>query len=1123
MKKIYCLVLFIMIVNFTLWAQQSPYEIPEIIPPSANAQAFMRYGEIPVDYSTGVPNIEIPIYTVEEKKIKIPISISYHASGIKVNDVASEVGLGWVLNAGGIVSRTVFGAKDELINGQRYFKTARQLRDTLNAVGDYYDKSSNCYPKIRWFEEYMLNSFPNEDPISDRFFYKLPGSASGVFRCSYLSDSIITLPYRPLKIQKIVSNAPLKPEISEIKITDENGTIHTFHLLYSDYAGSEWYLKEMVSVDGVDTVKFEYEVPAERHGFMLRTEIYNKSIDGGIFSGNTCKPNVDIFPFIEYSGGSSINVNTPLLLRIVSSNSIIKFTYDERIDDFGGKLKVKKLTNIAITNRGSEVVLKNFSFNHEYFGNSTEKNRRLCLESVAIKVHGMPLSEKYSFKYYKTKVLPPYSYYATSYNEDFWGYYNGSNSSNSIPADFVIDMNESSFGNRNPDVTGIYARACMLEEIEYPTGGRTVFNFERNFVPNVYLYKFPASMDGYIGGFRVDSITNFNELNEIVGVKTYEYEGACFIPIMKSHFLQTHYYKVDVYCDIGSWGPGEISRVLYSRDKVYSDPVSSIEISPGLPVVYTKVTEYNGTKKNHVGKTVFEYNPPYSSSPSYYTIGQYEHPFEFEAPWHYHRYHYDKGNYVPEIKSQKIYSFNGTKYLPVSTTTYQYSKLFTRKFVTGIYVTRPLNFSTQNGLDPIPSFCLTPDIWEYISSFTAIDTKAYQEASLITETKKITYDQFDQSKYIEEKTNYSYNEQNLGIYEKTTRSSDNDLLKTSYKYPFDFCNSNNIYCKMVSRNIIQPVIEQIETSNSSHVSSAKTNYAYWKSNAAYQTQSSQLCIHDDQSTITPVYTDSKEIMINRPGVVYNYFSLSSEGGKGHLHLKITGPDKVYYANDNSTIEVSEPGTYKLDLSFIYPDGESNIGFYGECSVNYKSNEAIATSPLLYRSSSATDYIYPSSLDVKNGNSQYETKLNYNNYDLTGNVMSVSKQDDINVIYIWGYNNQYPVVKGENVDYSVLKAALESAAGTTNLETFWSSISNLTYTNTAFKNFNITLRKNSSLQGALVTIYTYDPLIGMTSQTDPNGITTYYEYDDFGRLKYIKDIDGNILKKYEYHYTDSTED
>ncbi len=53
--------------------------------------------------------------------------------------------------------------------------------------------------------------------------------------------------------------------------------------------------------------------------------------------------------------------------------------------------------------------------------------------------------------------------------------------------------------------------------------------------------------------------------------------------------------------------------------------------------------------------------------------------------------------------------------------------------------------------------------------------------------------------------------------------------------------------------------------------------------------------------------------------------------------------------------------------------------------------------------------------------------------------------------------------------------------------------------------------------AVITTYTYNPLIGMTSETDPNGKTTYYEYDDFGRLKCIKDHKGNVLKQMDYHY------
>ena len=52
-------------------------------------------------------------------------------------------------------------------------------------------------------------------------------------------------------------------------------------------------------------------------------------------------------------------------------------------------------------------------------------------------------------------------------------------------------------------------------------------------------------------------------------------------------------------------------------------------------------------------------------------------------------------------------------------------------------------------------------------------------------------------------------------------------------------------------------------------------------------------------------------------------------------------------------------------------------------------------------------------------------------------------------------------------------------------------------------------------GTPMTTYTHNPLIGVTSETDANNLTTYYEYDNHNRLQLIKDQRKDIRQHYEY--------
>ena len=150
---------------------------------------------------------------------------------------------------------------------------------------------------------------------------------------------------------------------------------------------------------------------------------------------------------------------------------------------------------------------------------------------------------------------------------------------------------------------------------------------------------------------------------------------------------------------------------------------------------------------------------------------------------------------------------------------------------------------------------------------------------------------------------------------------------------------------------------------------------------------------------------------------------------------------------------------------------------------------------------------------------FAKKLTYDFHDVNGYLLQNHKSDDSNTSYIWSYNGSMPVVKAENVTNTVLSAAV-SAAGASNVETFWSGFNNIASDasqQAAWKNFNTALRNNSTLLNAQVSTYTYVPLIGMTSQTDPNGVTTYYEYDPLERLKNVRDKDLYILGRNYYHY------
>jgi len=154
-----------------------------------------------------------------------------------------------------------------------------------------------------------------------------------------------------------------------------------------------------------------------------------------------------------------------------------------------------------------------------------------------------------------------------------------------------------------------------------------------------------------------------------------------------------------------------------------------------------------------------------------------------------------------------------------------------------------------------------------------------------------------------------------------------------------------------------------------------------------------------------------------------------------------------------------------------------------------------------------------------GNTSYATDAKYlpeyyiNLYDNLGNPREVKSLDGAIKVYIWGYNHQYPILEITNATYSEILTVLTQA-----------EIDNLNIPNhteavmeTLIKNAATKLRNHVNLSKAMVTNYTYKPLVGMTSKSDARGVTEYYQYDGMQRLKAVLDQFKDVTRAMDYHY------
>ena len=146
------------------------------------------------------------------------------------------------------------------------------------------------------------------------------------------------------------------------------------------------------------------------------------------------------------------------------------------------------------------------------------------------------------------------------------------------------------------------------------------------------------------------------------------------------------------------------------------------------------------------------------------------------------------------------------------------------------------------------------------------------------------------------------------------------------------------------------------------------------------------------------------------------------------------------------------------------------------------------------------------------NAAYEYLEHYYAYNSTGRPMQINRRGEAPVALYWGYNDRYVTARAENC----IHYAIDSNANFKNYMAQLENFGTVTDSNRAtFNQLNRLLRQ--TLSTALLTTYTYDPLLGITSECNPSGDTIFYEYDSYGRLARTRNTNGEIIQEYEYHY------
>ena len=508
-----------------------------------DVNAMIRNITTPADKYTGTLNIQVPIWSISTNSGDIPIHLYYTASGIKNDDIASIVGLGWGLAAGGKITRVVKGQPDNLT----------QLKKTS---------------KISLWDLALFQKCNDEDWDTQRdiYYYETP-NLSGSF---VLDDNggCIPVPHQNIRISRAYNDG--------FTITDTQGTTYYFttnETIQETYAHNDnsvtyvstWYLDRIVYINGAE-VNLTYitgdNYQFKHYNYITRVEYHNSQAYG---------TRIREIPEESRDVTTTIEVQEPKYLSSISyRDQEVKFEYDDR--GTYDVPKYKRLKSIDIYTSTSKI--RSFVFDYYHFPNGSLK--LLGLDEKPTQTLIKPICD---FEYYEDEVLYARDYYGF----DHWGYRNSDVSIPSkcpiIPYETVV--NTSAFGSSRLPVFK-YTRAQSLKKILYPNGGYKEFIYELHSGLNQ-----KTNTHELAGGLRIKEIIEKENTNATPSVYRYEYDGGIIYDSSFAYCTQywnLRYLKIYMHSNI----PDGVNHFY----DISSRSITNTQDFYGGSVVYSKVTEY---------------------------------------------------------------------------------------------------------------------------------------------------------------------------------------------------------------------------------------------------------------------------------------------------------------------------------------------------------------------------------------------------------------------------------------------------------------------------------------------------------------------------------------------------